>query len=242
MPVQAYKTRILIDQFDFSGETSGGSLSLAVPPINTPALQQSAKLMIPGNPGGTLEFSGYWNGGAAGLLDNELDARLGSATDCIVSVLLDTSAVGNPAYVQLSTWGQQLKTEWPADGLLAAQATFEDVTSRGLAIAHQTFSATGNGSIIDFGAAGSAGAWAVLVVRAIDGTATNASFLVQHSTTLGFGSPATLLTFGAVSAVGAQVVTAAGAVRQYMRLNCASLGGATSIAVTAIVGVTGVTG
>jgi hypothetical protein len=236
MPVQAYKTRILIDQFDFSGETSGGSLAFTVPPIDAPALQQAAKLAIPGNQSAKLEFSGYWNGGAAELLDNELYARLGTSTPCIVATCLDTSAVGNPAYVLRSTWGQQLKVDWPVAELLTASAAFEDAAVRGVVLAHQTFSATGAGSVIDLGAA-VGGGWAVLVVRAIVGAATNASFLVQHAPTFAFSAPVTFGTFGAVSAAGAQAITLADPKRRYVRLNCADLGGATSIAVTAIVGV-----
>lgn len=242
MPVKAYNTRLLVDEFDFSGDTAGLALNLAAEAIEAPALQSAAAQYIGGNAKGTIEQNGYWDGGAAGLLDNELYARLGSETPSIVSVLFDTRAVGNPAYVQQTTWASQMNIEAPVDGLLALASKFEDLTSRGYVVAHATISATGGQSVIDFGAAGVAGAWAVLHVRAITGTATNATFTIQHATTLGFGSPATLLSFAALSDVGAQAATAAGAVNRYLRLNCTSLGGATSLAVTAIVGVTGVTG
>mgnify|MGYP000848942526 CR=1 FL=1 len=242
MPVKALNTRVLVDQWDFSGDTAGGSLALQTSPLEAPALQQTGLQYLPGPTNGTLELNGYWNTNGAGTLEYELQSRLGSEAGCIVSTCLDTTAVGNPAYTQLSTWAQQLKVDAPTDSILMLNSTWTDVTARGYVIAHQTFSATGNGSIIDFVTAGTNGGWAVLHVRAISGTATNASFLVQHSTTAGFASPATLATFANFSAIGAQAVTFSGAVRQYLRLNCAGLGGATSIAVTAIVGVSGVTG
>lgn len=242
MPVKAYNTRLLVDQFDMSADTAGLNLSLAAEAIEAPALQASAAQYIGGNAKGTIEQNGYWNGGAAGLIDNEIYSRLGTETPCIVSVCFDTTAVGNPAYTQQTTWASQMNIDAPVDGLLAMANKFEDLTSRGLCVAHGTISATGGQTIIDFGTAGTNGAWAALHVRAITGTATNATFTVQHSTTLGFGSPSTLISFTALSAVGAQVATAAGSVNRYIRLNCTSLGGATSLAVTAIVGVTGVTG
>lgn len=242
MPVKAYNTRLLVDEFDFSADTAGLSLSLAAEAIEAPALQSSAAQYIGGNAKGTIEQNGYWNGGAAGLIDDEIYARLGSETPCIVTVAFDTTAVGNPAYVQQSTWASQMNIEAPVDGLLSVANKFEDMISRGYVVAHGTISATGGQTVIDFGAAGADGAWAVLHVTAISGTATNATFTVQHATTVGFGSPATLITLANVSDVGAQVATATGSVNRYIRLNCTSLGGATSLSVTAIVGVTGVTG
>lgn len=242
MPVQAWKTRILIDQFDFSGETSGGSLALTVRPIDAPALQQPSMLYVPGAQNGKLEFGGYWNGGAAGRLDDELYRRLGSQLPCIVITMLDTSALGNPAYVLRSTWNQQINIEWPAAGLLTAQATFEDVAARGLVVAHQSFTAVGLGPLIDFGAAGTAGAWAVLVVRAVEGSASNAAFVVRASNTTDFATPISLISFAPVAGVGAQMAAAAGDVRRYLRLWCSDMGGATKLTVTAVVGVAGVTG
>jgi hypothetical protein len=54
-------------------------------------------------------------------------------------------------------------------------------------------------------------------------------------------SPTTHGTF-TFSAVGGTALTWSGATGRYIRLNCTSLGGATSFVVTGAAGVTGVTG
>jgi hypothetical protein len=227
MPVQAYKTRILIDQFDFSMETAGGSLAMVAPPIDAPALQQAARLYIPGVQSGKLEFSGYWNGGAAGRFANELEARHGSSTPCVVAALLDAGAAGNPAYVLRSTWGQQLAVEWPAAGLLTLNAAYEDVLARGLLLYSGTTTTTGVKNALDFPAGGSDGGEVFLFVQAIGGTATNAEIAIASAPNEGgtFVNEATLL----FSAVGAYRQPMSGAVDKRLRVSLVSLGGATSL-------------
>lgn len=240
MPVRAYNTRLLINQFDFSGDTMGVSVALTREAIDAPVLQSSDRVKLPDLPGGLIDHNGYFGGVGAGTLEQELAALMSSETDAIISVLFDTSAVGNPAYVQPTTWQKQLKHDGSGK-LLMLQGQWEDLTQRGLVVAHATISATGDQSVIDMSAAGAAGGWAVLHVRAITGSATNAAFTVKSSAVVGFTSPTTHGTF-TVSALGAQRVTFSGAVGRYMRLGCTSLGGATNLAVTAIFGVAGVTG
>lgn len=241
MPVKAYETRVLVDEFDFSGDTKGVTASFAVKAIAANTLQSAAAKSIPGQGEGTFELSGYWSGGAAGLMDDEISDRLGSDTDSVVTVCFDTTAVGNPAYTQMTTWGQQMKIDNPMDDLIALDSTWTDVTYRGYTVAHGTISATGGQTVIDMGAAGTNGGWSALHVRAVSGTATGATFTVQSAALVGFGSPTTHGTF-TISAVGGYTLTFTGNVGRYVRLNCTGLGGATSIAVTAIVGVSGVTG
>lgn len=232
MPVPAYKTRILIDQFDFSMETAGGSLAMTVPPIDAPALQQPSMLYVPGAQNGKLEFSGYWNGGAAGRYEDELYARHGSLTPCIIAALLDTSAAGNPAYVLRSTWGQQLKTDWPLDGLLTLQAAYEDVLARGLLLYSGAVTTTGVKNALDFSAGGTDGGEVFLFVQAITGTATNAEIAIASAPNEGgtFANEATLQ-FGAV---GAYRQTMSGAVDKRLRVSVTSLGGATSITLAVV--------
>ena len=241
MPIKAYNTRVLVDEFDFSGDTKGVTVSLAVKTLDAPVLQSAAVQLIPGSVQGTVELAGYWNGGAAGLPDDEIYTRLGSETDSVVSTCFDTTAVGNPAYTQMTTWGQQMKVDSPIDGLLTLDSTWQDTTNRGYVVAHGTISATGGQTVIDMGAAGTNGGWAALHLRAIAGTATNATITVQSAALVGFSSPTTHGTF-TVSAVGGYTLTFEGNVGRYVRLNCTSHGGATSLSVTAIVGVSGVTG
>jgi hypothetical protein len=241
MPIKAYNTRLLVDEFDFSGDTKGVTLSFAVSTLEANTLQSAAAKRIAGPVDGTLECQGYWAGGDAGLLDNEVYDRLGSETGCVVSVLFDTRAVGNPGYTQRTTWGQQMKIDSPVDNLITLDSTWQDNTDRGYFVADGVVDATGGQTVVDFLAAGTLGGWAVLHVTAITGTATGAEFDVESSTT-NFGTATTHGTF-TVSDTGGYLLTWTGdSVGRYVRLNCTDLGGATDITVHAIVGVTGVTG
>jgi len=241
MGIKAWNTRLLVDGFDFSGDTKGVTLSFQTSQLDASTLQSSAAKKIPGPTDGTLECQGYWGGGDVGKLDDEINARLGSETPCVVSVLFDTRAVGNPAYTQRTTWAQQMKIDSPIDNLITLDSTWQNVTDRGYCVADATISATGGQTVIDFGAAGTLGGWAALHVTAIAGTASGATFTVQSAALVGFGTPTTHATF-TLSDTGGYLVTFAGAVGRYVRINCTGLGGADSITVHAIVGVTGVTG
>ena len=241
MGIKACNTRVLIDEFDFSGDTQGVTLSLTAAALEANTLQTCARKYIAGMTGGSIEQKGYWLGHEAGDIESEIYDRLGAATPVIVSVLFDTRALGNPAYMMVAAAESKLTTDAPIDGLLTLAATGDGVTQRGLAVAHQTFAGTTAAAGVDFGTPGVDGGWAALHVRAIVGAASNATFVVESDDNSGFTSPATEGTF-TVSDVGATVIDLTGAIDRYIRLRCTNLGGATSLAVTAIVGVTGVTG
>jgi hypothetical protein len=241
MGIRACNTRILIDEFDFSGDTQGVKLAMTVEALDANTLQTCARKAIAGNPSGSIEQNGYWAGPDAGDIEHELNDRLGTETPVVVSVLFDTRALGNPAYVMPETFASKVMIEAPFENLLTIAATWDGITKRGLAVAHQTFAAAVAATGVDYGAQGTLGGWAALHVRAIVGSAHDATFVVESDDNSGFTSAATEGTF-TVSAVGATIIDLTGTIDRYIRLRCTDLGGATSIAVTAIVGVAAVTG
>jgi hypothetical protein len=241
MPVKSSDTRILIDEFDFSTDTKSVKMTRGVKVITRNALQTPAAISIPGTVSGSIAQNGYWVGVDAGTIEKEIDDRLGTEDPCIVSVIFDTTAQGNPAYTLETAWADQMEVDAPLDDLLTIVANWSGDMRRGLSTVHATVSATGGQGVIDFGAAGTNGGWYALHVRAIEGTADDATFTVQSSTSVGFSGPTTHATI-TLSAVGAQLTTFTGNVGRYVRINCTALGGADSISVTGIVGVSGVTG
>ena len=243
MAVPAYATRILLDQYDVSADNRQVSVELMAEALDVSAFQTAARLLSPGAPSGKIATSGYWSGVAVTGLDTLLYARLGAATNGIVSVLFDTRATGNPAYVQRSTWNGSAKIAAPIKDVITLDAEWQAFTNRGLSIVHGVISATGGMLVngIDFGAAGSDGGWAVAHIRAITGTATGAAFTLQSSAAAAMTSPTNHGTF-TFSDVGALAITWSGATGRYLRPTVTTLGGATSFAVTIIAGVTGVTG
>lgn len=243
MAVPAYATRIMLDQYDVSADNRQVSVELMAEALDVSAFQTAARLLSPGAPSGKIATSGYWSGTAVTGLDPLLYARLGAATNGIVSVLFDTRATGNPAYVQQSTWNGSAKIGAPIKDVITLDAEWQAFTNRGLSVAHGTVAGTGGigATGVDFATAGTLGGFAVCHVRSISGTATGATIALQSSAAGAMTSPTTHGTF-TFSAVGAYLITWSGATGRYIRPNCTSLGGATNFGVTIIAGVTGVTG
>jgi len=241
--IPARYTSVLLDEWDFSGDMMGGSLSLPVEMVEIPALQMTALGKLPLMAGmGKLEFSGYYSGYDAGDIHAELQDRIDAATLATVGVLLDTTTVGNPAFVLTSTWQDSFKINLPAKELITLSGSFvANPVRSGYTIANQTMTATPQAAV-DMGAAGAAGCTAYLFVRAITGSPSGITVKLQGSTTLGFGTPVDLGTWTSFTAVGCKILSvASGTVHRYLRLSPTSLGGATNFTACAVVCVPGVT-
>jgi len=242
--VSARYTRILVDQFDFSGDSNRVIMAGTVATLDTTGFQAVTSTSIPGNlQGASIQHGGYYAGADAGELEYELKQRLGSATPAYIAALFGTNQAACPAYVCDTSWGQQLTVDAPIDGLITLSGNWPagGGMKRGLRIqaGASTLSGTGGGTAYDFGAAGAAGGTGYLFVQTITGTATGATIDIESSATEG-GTYASEGTF-TFSAVGVQTLTMSGVVNQWLRINTTSLGGATSFAVVCIACVAGVT-
>ncbi len=242
MPVAAKYTKLLIDEFDFSGDSNSLSVALTAAALPTTGFQATGETFIAGLTGGSLSHGGYYSGKGAGYIEQELKARLGTSTAVYVGALFGTNGVAR-AYVLDTTWGSNLGMEMPVDGVITLSGEWPAVAGlrRGLVVFDGTISATGGTDSVDFGAAGSAGGECYLFVQTVTGTATNATIDIESDADDDFGSGATVEGEFDFSAVGVTKVTMSGDVLQYIRLNCTSLGGATSFRVVAVVCVDGVT-
>lgn len=245
MSVKASKARILVDQYDFSLQSSGYSLNTEVKALEYGVLQQGAgQLKVPGNGMGNLEHNGFVATNAAGQIEYELNARLGTETPCKVALILGTNLPIPVAYMFESSFNQQLKIAAPFDNLLTLAGNWpagDKALVRGYQVAGpQTVSATGALAGIDFGAAGSNGGKAFLQVQSKTGTITNATVKVQSDTSNTFGTAADEGTF-TFSGLGMFALDLAGTVNRYVRFNVTSLGGATNFKIIGLVALKGVT-
>lgn len=241
--IGARHASILVDEFDFSAVSSGGSIEIPVEMQETPTLQMTAMEMLPTVPGmAKLMHNGYYTGPDAGKLEYEMYQRFGTATPAYVAALLDTTALVNPAYVFAGSWAEQLKINTPAKELITLEGAWTaNPVRRGYTLQNGTLIA-GAQTAQDFGAAGAAGCTAYLFVRSISGSPTAITVQLQGATNLGFTTPVTLGTWTNFTAVGCKVLTvASGTVHRYLRLNVTSLGGATNFAAACAVCVPGVT-
>lgn len=241
MAIKGSDARVLIDEYDFSTDTSSYAVNIALGEAECTTLQADAQQYEPLFPTMVIEQNGYVTGvDDADELEKQLYSRLGSSTS-YPAVLLNTGTAACPAYVLDGTYGANMAIAAPAAGLLTINGAWGSGRGgyRGIRIASATISSTGDQTSVDLGSAGSNGGAAFLFVQAIDGTASNASFKVQSATTSG-GSYTDEATF-TVSAVGGYKAAMTGTVNRYVRLSCAGLGGATSITVVCICAVKGVT-
>ena len=241
MAVKGTLARLLVDQWDFSCETSGIDVTLTMSEEDVTSLCDTAEVNAPTLAAIKIAHNGYIAQlGVVGSLEREMYNRMG-VQGVYVAALFGTDVPDCPAYVLDNTFGANMEILAPAKGILTLNGAWGegDGGHRGIRAYDAVASATGSQLAIDLGAAGVAGGEAFLFVQAITGTAANATIQVQSSTTSG-GTYTTLGTF-TISAVGSYEVDFAGAVNRWLRLNVTSLGGATGLDMVAVVCVRGVT-
>lgn len=235
-------TGILIDEFDFTGSYMGADIEITVGEIDTTPFGVTGTVTDPGTPSGKISLRGYYSGGDAGDVYKEMTDRLGTAgVNTCMAVLIDTTDADCAAYASSNAWGQTLKLNMPTTETLtfeAATAGTESIKS-GLRILNATVTTTGNQAAVDFGAAGSAGGAVFIFVQTAAGGVTNGSIKVQSSATEG-GTYADEATVD-VDAIGGYYAAMSGTVNRWLRVNIASMGGATSLKLVVIACVKGVT-
>ena len=242
MPVRsAGNVRLLIDEFNFAGSTTGFTFAAPTLVLEANNLESTANENVPGNPGtATLSLNGYYTGKGAGYIEQELHGALASQSN-IAAVQLG-AATGGIAWVMDNAGATDFAVDAPVDGLITLSATLTatDGARRGRVVYDGAISATGTTTPVDTGATGSDGGLVYVQVRSITGTATDATIVVQHATTSG-GSYSTKATVQ-FDDVGMSSATMTGTVARWLRINTTALGGADAFTVTVIAIVTGVTG
>jgi hypothetical protein len=240
-------SRLWVDEWDMSTKTASAEVSLAVGTEEVTTFQATGKEYITTDPEGSIKVNGYVTALAAGTggLEEEFQERFAAANTAMVGLMLADSASGDagmPVYVLPATSLDSLKITAPATGVLGIDGSFmagDYGLRRGVCLWRGAVTVTGNKTSYDLGAAGSAGGDVYVWVQSITGTATNASIKVQSATTSGgtYSDEATV-TF---SAVGDFTAAMTGAVSQWVRVNVAAMGGATSITLAVVAAVDGVT-
>lgn len=237
--IKGTKAKLLVDEFDFSGDTSSITATIAMSEQECTTLQAAAMNYAAILPAMTLEQNGYVRAaGSAGDMEQELAERLG--VGAIVAALFGTDTAACPAYVH-NTFKQSLAIQTPAAGLITLNGAWSmgQGGSRGIRVFEGTVDATGDETPVDLGAAGSEGGECYLFVQDIDGSATDAVILVESSATVD-GTYAEEAEFE-FSDVGGYAAAMTGTVNRWVRLNVDDLGGATSFVVVLVVCVRGVT-
>lgn len=244
MAIPAWQTKILLDGYDFSGQTNGVSIDIPVGVLEYGVLQQGSMSKLPSYPMPSVTHNGFYDGPSSGQLFDYLDDKLGSANDVTVGVILGTSETIPVGYVLPTSFGQQLKVGGPYNGLITLNGNWpagQDKLYRGYQVAlGAAVASTGALTGVDFAAAGSTGGKVFIFVTGIDGSATNAAIKIQSDSASNFSGAADEVTIQ-FSAVGAHSGDMSGTIGRYVRANVTSLGGATSLSFLIVVCVNGVT-
>jgi hypothetical protein len=248
MAVRAYQSRLLVDGFDLSSNTSGATFTTDTTVLEYSNFQTAAVSKIAGNAGAIIEHKGYFTGGAAGSVEKVIKDRLATTDTVYTSVVFGTSETRPWFYTLDPTYSDGLTFDMPVEELLMVSGKWQQMgrTVAGYLLYTGTISGTGASTALDFLTAGAAGGLAYVHITAVVGTATSAAIQIQSATDSIFTTPNTrgTATFSGNSTTGKQAVRVSlgsGTVDRYLRINTTSMGGATSFTVVALVGVSGVT-
>ena len=233
---------------DMSTRTASAEVSMSIGTEEVTAFQATAKEFITTDPESSIKVTGYVSSLAAdtGGWEQELNDRFAALNTAQVGLMLSDSASGDagmPVYVLPLTSADQMKITAPATGVLGIDGNFmagDTGLKRGVCLWYGAITGTGNKTAYDIGAAGSTGGAIYVWVFSITGTATNASIKVQSSATEGdtYADEGTV-TFSATGKATSAAMT--GTVNRWLRVNVASMGGATGFSIAVVATVNGVT-
>lgn len=246
MAVKGKNTRLLVNQYDFSGVSNSLEVALNVPNEECTVFTSTGKEYLAMSTEGTITQNGYFDDAAAGTFESSMQSALASSTNLYVAALFGTDVDDCPAYVARATNINNLTISSPANGLMTVQGEWYQGNGilRGKRIYSGTMSAAGlTTPVVDLGVGGTTGGVAWMFVQQIGGTLNSGEAIdlrVVTSTT-NWGTKVNEATFGDIQTVGGYEQTIAGGINRYMRVEVAAMGGATSVKFVCIVAVNGVT-
>lgn len=218
----------------FSGSANAATVGVSSDELEATTLQDDTHVLAGGIKTGAISVAGYWDDTA---VDPGCFSAVGSALPVTVSI---GATVGDAAYCMAAMeaeygFGDQVGALLPFD--LRAAATASGV-ARGMLAANGAITATGNGTALQIGAVPSGKNLVItLHATAVSGTP-NLTVAVQSDNGAGFGTPATVGTFTAMTAVGSQVMVVPGPIADdYFRLSYTMSGGTPSMTIAAAIAI-----
>ena len=221
---------VLLNQFDLSAYFNSVDTSQSIDTAEITGFGSSAKAYIPGLNDATLSLSGMYSQDATVGSDVVLSTILGSATTPIITVPMETGAIGKRAIVA-KAHETSYSISTPVGDVVSVTADFNastDATSNvtygmrtgvmltaGASIAYNALAAL---TSVDNAASSASGGFANLHVTANSIAGGTTTIKVQHSTDN--STWADLITFTAVSAstTTSQQSAVSGTVNRYLRV------------------------
>lgn len=231
-------TRVLINQFDLSGQLQNAKFSSVCPSADVTVFQQNDMNYVPGIRGGTIQLDGRFSfstGANSSGVDAIFARYLGGSTQWVTSIGFDGQSTGGWAVMMK---GDDLAhdVDSPIEGIVTTVAQIQGssihtggVFLRPLSTAKSTAVGGTNTGVVfagstvtGFTTGGGVGQLHVTYTTKVTGTRT-ATFKIQHSTS---GSTwADLITFSAATKATFQRSTVAGNVKERLRSTISSFAG-----------------
>lgn len=251
MATRGIYSRILVNQYDFSGISTDMGIDISGNSLDATTFQATAAQSVQAPFESTISQSSLWrhdstNGDVS--VGATMNTYLGSAT-ATVSALIMTDVAACPSYTMQNCSTGSMNLQAATAELLKIDGEWNgDGARRGLRVfgKHATWSSTGTISAtgaqthIDTGAVGSNGGIAILHLHSINGASTGTDIDLESDDNTGFTSAAIEASF-TLTAAGVQVINLTGTVDRYLRMNVTDMGGLTSFTCTLLAVVRGVT-
>jgi len=215
--VHGSKAKLYASGFDLTAFFKSASVQRTADMAETSAFLTSAKSYIPGMHDATLSADGMYEGTATGV-DAILSPLLGQETPLVVALDVGVEAVGSVCHCMVGTQNTY-DVDTSTDDVAAVSIEFQSNVGAERCLIHKVLGAIttandGNGASIDNVASSANGGVGYVQVTAASGTPTLTA-KVQHS--VDDSVWADLITFTAVTVVGAERVAVAGTVNRYTR-------------------------
>lgn len=214
--VHSKNGRVLVNNKHLSGRITGWNVAGERSLGETTTLLDDGARFIPGLRGGSVNVNGLFDG-AAGDIDETIQASDGALDGLLTSVLPDGFTIGKPAFIATSNLSSYTIESGVSDTVsLTLETAPNDGVDHGRVVhAHTAETTTGNSTSIDDTASTSNGGVATLHVTAASGTTPSLTAKVQHS--VDDSVWVDLITFTAATATTSQRKTVTGTVNRYVR-------------------------
>lgn len=225
---------ILVNQFDLSNQLKSYNAQNSAPELECTGFQDLARVYISNFPEGSLGLEGYFHQDPT-LLDGTDDVfqdLINDSSPSVVTVSPEGHTFGKRSLI-VNGVETRVEVQSPADGYVAAMADFRGQVNSGVVLAAlAAYTATGNGTSVDNGAASANGGVGHQHVTARSGTSPTNDTAIQHS--VDDGVWVDLIVFSQKIAVGSERATVTGTVNRYTRAR-RTIGGTGSPSFTQLV-------
>jgi hypothetical protein len=237
------QARIFLDSVDLSCVTSSLTVETTTGEYDATTLCSTVMEYRPGLNQGTISIEGFFDGVGTGGEEAALVAALGASTKNVTAIF-GYQDLPAPAYIIEGASNMGMNWSVPTDGLVTMNGSFkgrEGVKRAKLSYHQASRSATGLLSAIQIpGTLTTSTGRAVLYFHGYTGSLSGPLTATVQSSASGAGSWVTEGSFS-LAAPGSQGVAITTPVGEYFALNITSLGGATTVSVSLVIVIDGIT-